>query len=202
VSRTALATTLLLATLAPLLQAQNTPSVQWGDRVRVRVACNTTASGRPCRIAYTEGLMLSLTGDTLVLQDGGQDQAFRLQDLERLERWVAADYKPNRIGRGMLLGLGLGLFSGMIVGGAVNPPKCLDGARSGFFCGEDMRGLDALAGAVVGGGGGLFIGGIVGGILSAGGGGSHWQRVPLSDSRQSSAVEPAHPFHVGISVAF
>ena len=198
--RTALATTLWVVIMTPSLCAQDA-AVHWGDRVRVRVPCDTTA-GAPCSATYTEGLVRSLTADTLVLQDGGESTAFHLQDLERLERWGAVASKSNRTGEGMLVGLGLGTFAGMFIGGVISPSPCPDGAAHGFYCGEDMRGLDALAGAVVGAAGGLFVGGIIGGALSVGGGGFRWEPIPLPSSRATSSRTPTRPVHVAIAVAF
>jgi hypothetical protein len=172
--------------LAPLwtVHSQEPPPLEPGARVKV------TAPERA--IDKQAGTVEALRGDTLVLGISWADDremllAVPFASVTRLD--VQRGQKSN-----LLLGMGIGLFSGAGIGAAV-----LGYAGRDYCLGEET-GWEQCAwlGAGLGGAAGLIMGTIAGFVIRT----DRWEEVALDQLRVSLVPKRDGRFALGLSVAF
>jgi hypothetical protein len=168
---TALVSTVLLVSTAAPAVAQNA-----GARVRLAIAGGDAEYGR----------LVALTPDSVRIADSaGVERSYARGELTRLELSLGRRHRVGRaIGRGALVGTGLGLLFGLIASG--------ENSGYGSPCdGASCIPLGAAGGAMWG----VMIGAIVGGLS----GSEAWQ--PLGGAALRPRIDAASG-RVGLAIRF
>ena len=188
--------TFLVAVLAvtPLstVNAQDSPQVKPGDRVRVRLGVHKRV-----------GNFVAWNGDSLAVTSDAEPDGlwFPVMSISRLE--VSRGRKRNTL-KGSWLGLVLGASAGGLVGALTYEAPPPEPPCVGLECllpdidVDPGRGRRGFIGAGIGAGIGAAIGALVGSALKT----ERWQEVPLDQLRVSFVPQRGGRFRIGLSVAF
>jgi len=178
--RPALLVLLLGSAVLPEVVAQKPTLVQPGQRVRVQSAL--------ARTPELIGGVQSISPDTLVVRhaDGAGASAATAIPLVYITRLEVSRGQHSRWARGLLIGLGVGATTGVILGATSD--------SDWLFSKSDLALMGAVVMAPVGG----FVGLVVGALTKS----ERWETVPLPRAGKSVTLGPPGRFGLGVRVAF
>ncbi len=169
----------LAATPLSTVNAQDSPQVKPGDRVRVTAPY--------LGIRKQAGRFETRRGDTLVVAAPDSTMMFPVVFVMRLE---VSRGRKSAVGRGALIGFLVGAGGGAIAGAAALSEGCVDG--------DGCPALGALVGGAFFGLVGTGIGAVVGALSKA----ERWEEVPLDQLRVAFAPQRDGRFGLVLSVGF